>query len=142
MCRRSCLKTLESYTLEQLNKIPDGYNNNLIWNIAHILVTQEVLTYKLSGLPTWLPNELVEKYRKDTKPEKKVTQEDVDQIKSLLLESVDKLEDNYEKGVFSNFKEYPTSSGFVLKNIDDALNYSIYHEGLHIGTIAGIKKFI
>jgi hypothetical protein len=35
-------------TLEQLNKIPEGYNNNLIWNIAHVVVVQQMLVYKLS----------------------------------------------------------------------------------------------
>jgi hypothetical protein len=31
---------------EQLNTIPEGYNNNLIWNIAHIIVVQQMLVYK------------------------------------------------------------------------------------------------
>jgi hypothetical protein len=29
----------------------EGYSNNLIWNIAHIIVVQQMLVYKLSGLP-------------------------------------------------------------------------------------------
>ena len=31
---------LDNFTLEQLNKIPEGFNNNIIWNIAHTIVTQ------------------------------------------------------------------------------------------------------
>jgi hypothetical protein len=37
--RKVLLQFLENYTLVQLNKIPEGFNNNLIWNIAHIVVT-------------------------------------------------------------------------------------------------------
>jgi hypothetical protein len=37
---------LAGYTLDQLNTIPEGYSNNLIWNIAHIIVVQ-MLVYKL-----------------------------------------------------------------------------------------------
>ncbi len=29
---------LQNYSLEQLNKVPQGFNNNLIWNIGHIIV--------------------------------------------------------------------------------------------------------
>ena len=44
------LKFLTSYSLEQLNKIPEGMNNNLIWNIGHIIAAQQGLVYRLSGL--------------------------------------------------------------------------------------------
>lgn len=32
---------LENYSLKQLNMIPKGFSNNLIWNIGHIIVTQQ-----------------------------------------------------------------------------------------------------
>jgi hypothetical protein len=41
--------------------IPEGYSNNLIWNIAHIIVVQQMLVYKLSGLPMMISDEMVEK---------------------------------------------------------------------------------
>ncbi|MFB0910652.1 MAG: DinB family protein, partial [Flavobacterium sp.] len=59
---------LAGHTLDQLNTIPEGYNNNLIWNIAHIIVVQQMLVYKLSGLPMMISDEMVEKYKKGTKP--------------------------------------------------------------------------
>jgi hypothetical protein len=72
---------LENYTLEQLNKVPEGFNNNLIWNIAHIIVVvQQMLVYNLSGLPMMASPEMVEKYKRGTKPEADVTQEEVDKI--------------------------------------------------------------
>lgn len=40
----------DNYSLEQLNKIPAGFNNNLIWNIGHIIVAQQSLIYQLSNL--------------------------------------------------------------------------------------------
>jgi hypothetical protein len=54
---------LAGYTLDQLNTIPEGYSNNLIWNIAHIIVVQQMLVYK-SGLPMMISDEMVEKYKK------------------------------------------------------------------------------
>jgi hypothetical protein len=133
---------LENHTLEQLNKIPEGFSNNLIWNIGHIVVTQQLLVYKLSGLPIVVSDEMVEKYRKGTKPEKDATQEEVDVIKSLLFKTIEQAETDYNNGVFVNYQEYPTSTGFVLQSAKGAIQFNNFHEGLHIGIMMNIRKFI
>lgn len=133
---------LENYTLEQLNKIPDGYSNNLIWNIAHIVVTQQLLVYKLSGLPMLVSDEMVEKYKKGTKPEGIATQAEVDEIKALLFRTLDQTETDYSNKKFNNFQEYPTSTGFALKNAEDGISFNSFHEGLHIGIMMSLRKFL
>lgn len=133
---------LENHTLEQLNKIPEGFSNNLIWNIGHIVVTQQLLVYKLSGLPIVVSDEMVEKYRKGTKPEQDASQEEVDVIKSLLFKTVEQAEADYKNGVFVNYQEYPTSTGFVLQSVKGAIEFNNMHEGVHIGIMMNIKKFI
>ncbi|TDE06619.1 DinB family protein [Flavobacterium hiemivividum] len=133
---------LAGYTLEQLNKIPEGYNNNLIWNIAHVVVVQQMLVYKLSGLPMMISNEMVEKYKKGTKPEHIATQAEVDEIQSLLAETINQTETDLENNLFINYQEYPTSAGIVLKSALDAIAFNNFHEGLHIGIIMSIRKFI
>lgn len=132
----------ENYTLEQLNKIPEGFSNNLIWNIGHIVVTQQILVYKLSGLPMMISDEMVEKYRKGTKPEQDVTQAEADEIKVLLFDTLHKLQVDYNNGIFVNYQEYPTSTGFILKNAVGAIEFNNFHEGLHIGIMMSIRKFL
>jgi hypothetical protein len=133
---------LENYTLEQLNKIPDGYSNNLIWNIAHIVVTQQLLVYKLAGLPMLVSDEMVEKYKKGTKPEGIATQAEVDEITALMFKTLDQTEADYSNKNFNNFQEYPTSTGFVLKNAEDAIGFNSFHEGLHIGIMMSLRKLV
>lgn len=140
--RKMIAPFLENYTLEQLNAIPDGFSNNLIWNIAHIVVTQQLLVYKLSGLPIMVSDEMIEKYRKGTKPEHIVTQAEVDEIKSLLFATIDQTEVDFENEIFKNFDEYPTSTGFVLKSAKDAMIFNNFHEGLHLGILMSIRKFV
>jgi len=33
-------KFFDNYSLEQLNTIPAGMSNNLIWNMGHVIVSQ------------------------------------------------------------------------------------------------------
>ncbi|MCV9927751.1 DinB family protein [Flavobacterium sp. LS1R49] len=132
----------DTYSLEQLNKIPEGFNNNLIWNIAHVIVTQQLLVYKLSGLPMLVSDELVDKYRKGTKPEGEVSQAELEEIKSLLFSTIIQTEEDYNAKIFKTYSELTTSLGFTFKSIDDALSFNNYHEGLHLGIMMSIRKFI
>ena len=140
--RRMIAPFLENYTLEQLNTIPEGFNNNLIWNIAHIVVTQQLLVYKLAGLPMMVSDELVERYKKGTKTEHQATQEEVDEIFTLLHTTIEQTEKDIEKNLFQNYNEYPTSTGFVLKSNIDSMTFNNFHEGLHIGVMMSIRKLV
>ena len=140
--RKIVSQFLDSYPLEQLNKIPEGFKNNLIWNIAHIVVTQQLLVYKFSGLPMLVSDELAQKYMKGTKPERDAIQADIEEIKSLLSKTIDQTEEDYDNGIFKNYQEYPTSTGFVLRNVEDAMVFNNFHEGLHIGIMMSLRKFV
>lgn len=135
-------KLIQGFTLEQLNKVPVGFKNNLIWNVGHIVVTQQLLVYKLSGLPMMVSDDLVQKYRKDSKTEHIATQEEVDEILSLLTKTIDQTKIDINNNLFQNFTEYPTSTGFVLKNNRDAMSFNNFHEGIHIGVIMAIRKLV
>ncbi|WP_298314457.1 DinB family protein [uncultured Aquimarina sp.] len=138
--RRLLTKTMDKYSLEDLNKVPEGFSNNLIWNIAHVVVTQQLLVYKLSGLPLIIDDEMIDLYKKGTKTERVVSQEEVDTIKELLFSTLDKTEEDINAGIFKEYQEYPTSTGFVLKSVKDAINFNNFHEGIHLGYILALKK--
>ncbi|WJS97075.1 DinB family protein [Flavobacterium johnsoniae] len=140
--REILLKILEGHSLEQLNKIPQGFNNNLIWNVAHCVAAQQTLVYKLSGLPTMVSEEFISKYRKGTKPEGDVSEEEVNEIKTLLLSTFEKTKNDFESGLFVEYNEYTTSMGFTLSNVQDALDFNNYHEGIHTGIAMTLRKLV
>ena len=141
--RNMVSKFLSGYSLDQLNVIPEGLNNNLIWNIGHIIVSQQLLVYKLSGLPMLVSDELVEKYKKGTKPEHPATQAEVEELKALLFSTIQQTKLDYDAKLFQNYHEYTTSTGsHVLKNTEDAMAFSNFHEGLHLGIMTIIRKFL
>ena len=140
--REILLKILDNHSLEQLNKIPTGFSNNLIWNIAHCVSTQQVLVYKLSGLPMKVSEDFINKYRKGTKPEGDVSQVEVDEIRTLLSTTLEQVQKDFADGIFQTYTEYTTSMGYTLKNINGALDFNNYHEGIHTGIVMSIRKFV
>ena len=135
-------KELEGLTLEQIHKIPDGFKNNIAWNVAHLVVTQQLLHYKLSGLDCLCKDDLIETHRKGTTPTKIFTEEEFEEVTELLVGLPDTLEEDFEAGIFENYTEYPTSTGFVLTSIENAIAFNNFHEGIHYGIIRSIKKFL
>lgn len=133
---------LDSYSLEQLNTVPAGMSNNLIWNIGHIIVSQQKLVYALSGLPMHIPDSLFEKYQNGSRPDGKTTQAEVDEIKKLLSEMVEKTKADFEAGIFKEFHPYQTKTGFYLGTWKEAVEFNNYHEGIHLGIVLSIKKLI
>lgn len=140
--RELYLKYFDHYSLDQLNKTPDGFSNNLIWNIGHVIVAQQSLIYKLSGLDGHIPAELYGLYKPGTKPTGNTSQSEVDELKELLISVIEKTEQDYNDSNFVTFKERLTGTGFYLASLQDAFNFNNYHEGLHLGFMMNIRKFV
>lgn len=140
--RKILSQFLQEHSLEQLNSIPEGFTNNLIWNIGHIVVVQQMLVYQLSGLPMLVSDELVAKYKKGTKPKQPVTQKEVDEIQTLLFETINQTKADFNNNRFVNFHEFTTQTGFTIKNVEDALAFNYFHEAVHLGVLLGIRKFV
>lgn len=133
---------LEKYTPHQLNKIPEGFSNNLIWNIGHIMVSQQLLVYAGSNRPMMVSEELINKYRRGTKPEHDASPEEIEEIKNLLLTTIEKTEDDYKSGLFTTYNERTSELGFLLSSTEDAITFNNYHEAMHLGIMMQIRKFI
>jgi len=140
--RKRYSEYLDKYTLDQLNKIPTGFNNNLIWNIGHIIVAQQALIYKSTELPWHISDELFNLYKSGTKPMENTTQEEVDNLKILLTSLIEKTRKDFNDGIFLTFNERMTGTGFHLGSLTDAFEFNNYHEALHLGFMMNIRKFV
>lgn len=140
--RNNILSLMEGLSTEQLNKIPEGFNNNIIWNIAHNIVVQQLLIYKLSSTDMRVSDEMVEKYKKGSKPSHQVSEDEIKSIKDLLIKTVDWLEEDYASGIFKNYKEYTTSYNITLTSTEEAIVFNNTHEGLHLGYAIALRKLV
>jgi len=138
--RTLLLKIIENFSLDQLNSIPKGYRNSIFWNVAHTVVTQQLLVYGLSNTPLLVDDSLVQAYRKGTQTEHDATQEEFAMIKSLMISTIENTKLDYEKGAFKNFSPYTTSLNVTLTSVEEALSFNTFHEGIHLGYILAMKN--
>ena len=135
--RRIFSEYLENLTEEELYTIPEGFNNNVWWNIAHVAVTEQKLVYGLSGLPLNIDAEVVAKYAKGTFPSKeKPSLEEIALIKKALIELPEQTKKDLDAGKFGDFKPYVTTPKIALNTVEEAISFNAFHEGIHMGNIA------
>jgi len=126
---------------EDLFVIPDGFNNNLFWNIAHVVVTQQILVYGKSGKDFLISNKLVEKYKKGTVPtEASVSEDEIKEIEELLLSVPKQTEEDYANGAFTSYESYTTTPKVTLDSVEDAITFNVFHEGIHLGSIFALRR--
>ncbi|MFN0256266.1 DinB family protein [Pedobacter ureilyticus] len=142
--RKALLSLVEDLTTEQLNKIPAGFNNNLAWQMGHLVVSQQILCYKLSNNQLVIDASLVDKYRNGSKPESFISDEEILQLKTYLLDTIDQLEEDLATDKFENYTPYSISTykGYRLEKIEDAIKFIVSHDGLHYGCSLMMKKFV
>lgn len=140
--RTFLLKNLENLTTEQYNKIPEGFNNNIIWNLGHMIAAQQGVCYIRAGLAPRVGEDIINSFKSSTKPERAFDETEIENIKSLLFSTLDQLEEDYNNNLFGGYTAWTTRYGVELAGIDDALDFLPFHEGLHSACISAMKRLV
>jgi len=140
--RKNFLELLEPLNNKLLNQVPVGFRNNLAWNFGHVIVSQQLLCYQLSGLEPIISTKHIERFRSGTIPETNIDPGTVDELNALALELPELFIDHYHQGIFKSFKSYQSRYGVKVSSIEDAMVFNNIHEGLHLGFIMAMRKLI
>ncbi|WP_313029585.1 DinB family protein [Soonwooa sp.] len=140
--RKNLLEILQDTPKEDLLLIPDGFNNNIYWNIAHCVATQQLLHYYLSGNAFRIDKYWVEQYKKGTFAKMDVENTEMEDLSFLLIETSKVLMKDYDAEFFTDYTPYSTSFGIDLKTIQDAIIFNNMHESLHYGYILAQKRAV
>lgn len=138
--RTFLINLLDTLTIEQLNTVPAGFNNNIVWNFAHMIAAQQGVCYLRAGLKTVIDEEMYLAYKPETKPEKFIDATQLEAIKQLAFTTLDQLEKDYNEGIFANYVPWTTRYGVGINNIDDAIKFLPFHDGLHTGYIMAQRR--
>ena len=140
--RAIVLYYIKGLSLDQLHIIPDGFNNNIAWNIAHLVVTQQLLHYKFSGKDCLVSDDLITAYKKGTSPSDTFSKKEFDEVLELFQGLPASLEEDFDARVFKEYSPYKTSTGFVIDSMEKAIIFNNFNESLHLGVIMSLKKLV
>lgn len=141
--RQLFLGMIDDLSLEQLNQIPEGFNNNIIWNLGHIAVSTLGLCYIRSQVKPGMALPFPGRFGKGSRPEVEATAEEVAEIKGLLVSSLDQIKADISAGVFGTSVQSVTDTYQIpMDSIANTLNCCLAHENLHLGIAKAQKAVI
>src|SRR5579862_523187 len=121
--RSFLLENLKDLTTEQLNQIPEGFNNNIIWNLGHMIAAQQGVCYIRAGLIPKVSEDFINAYKSSSKPTEPIDAKEIESIKALLFSTLDQLEADYNNHIFDDYTAWTTRYSVELANIDEAINF-------------------
>jgi uncharacterized damage-inducible protein DinB len=139
LTRGSFLKNIEGITAEQASVQPEGFNNNIHWNIGHVLTVAEQFMMGFPKKSNHLPANYIELFGNGTRPSEWTGD----------VPSVDVLRDQL-KAQLGRIKEVPASTlneklkkPFLgLETFGELANMALFHEAYHLGQIHAMRKLV
>lgn len=143
-CRAAIHKIAADLSPEQMLAVPDGFDNNIAWNIGHIIIATESILYKRAGVPVTVSDEMVAMYKPGTSPADWSANPDTNELLDMLMNYQQKLEDDYAAGLFEgrSVETLTSSTGIVVDDFDGSLVFDVYHHSQHYGMIMALNNFV
>jgi uncharacterized damage-inducible protein DinB len=137
LTRGNFIKHIEGLDAEKASFQPEGFNNNIHWQIGHVLTVAEQFMLGYPKKSSHLPENYIELFGNGTRPSD--WSGDVPSVE-LLTEQL--------KTQLGRIKEVPASmldeklkKPFLgLETFGELANMALFHESYHLGQIHAMKK--
>ncbi|OAS22723.1 DinB family protein [Paenibacillus oryzisoli] len=142
--RKSTIKVVEGLSEDTLDDMPEGFNNNIRWNLGHIIFVQEKFAFHFIGEPLQIPENFERLFAKGTRPADWAEEElpSLETLLALLVEQPQRIQSILHGRLDESVaKPFTTGNGLLLTTIGELLNYTLYHEGMHFNMISLLKRF-
>ncbi|MCA9899885.1 MAG: DinB family protein [Anaerolineales bacterium] len=127
---------------EQMLLMPAGFDNNIAWNLGHLIVVQQSLIYRLCGLPTLTSRMHMLQFSPGTSPANWKNTPDLAEVRQLLTETTAQTIADAAANRFQNYTPYTTTTNFDLPTFEEATVFNLYHEALHFGAIMALRNVV
>ena len=133
---------LDGLSNEQLLEIPKGLNNNILWNVGHILFDQCHKLYDPCGLAMPVPEAYESWFASGTSPRNWVETPDPGEVVEKFGSVNEIVIADYEKGVFTGFRPYRLEDETPVDTIEESIVLDLAHGGMHYGVIVTMKALL
>ena len=123
---------------------PPGFNNNVYWHTGHLVTVQASLLYGRAGESLPIDERFRKYFAKGTSPKDfDKARPTFDLIHKLLETMIDRTAGDLEWLYQLTYPEPVTvTSGKILKSSADAMRFLPIHEGIHLGMLSSMLKFL
>jgi hypothetical protein len=140
--RGQTIAALDATTEELADKIPEGFLNNIRWNLGHIYLSLDNLLYSYLGENHTITDEFMEMFQYHTSPkdwdQSKVPS--LKQLKDLLIEQENRIKETFTNRVHEQGERVFDLGNVQLKSLAEVFSFALWHEGRHQGVIIGLKR--
>ncbi|MEO7214749.1 DinB family protein [Mucilaginibacter sp.] len=131
--RKLLLERTKDLTVDQYNIISPGFNNNIIWNMGHILVVSESLLYENSPYQRPEHEFLTSNFQRGSRPDDIIKEDEI----LLIRHSLQQTAQFYKKCTGMNRPEDEIAS---VSN--EVMQFLLFHENMHYRTIARLSEIV
>jgi uncharacterized damage-inducible protein DinB len=133
------LKNVEGMDEKIANIQPEGFKNNILWHVGHVLLTAEYFMFGFPEKSTHLPMNYVELFNRGTSPadwngEVPTIAELTDQLKDQMARIKELPEERLQEKLEKQF--------FDFKTFGELFNFAVFHETYHLGQIHAMKRVV
>ena len=138
--RHHMLCELEGLSHEEMLVVPEGREDNVLWNVGHLLCSISRLCYVFSGHPLPIPERYLELFGKGTSARNWTEDPDPAEVLERFTALPAQIEADYLAGRFKDYTPLQITPGDTIASVEEAVAFHCFHEGLHIGMIIALKE--
>ncbi len=140
--RHHMLRELEGLSHADLLAIPEGRDDNILWNAGHLLCSLSRLTYVFSGFPLPIPEGYLALFGKGTSARNWTEAPDPAEVLENFNAMPARIEADYIAAKFKEYKPLQITPADTIDSVEEAVAFHCFHEGLHIGMIITLKELL
>jgi uncharacterized damage-inducible protein DinB len=138
--RTATLSAVEGLSDTEANVVPQGFNNNILWNLGHIYLVQERI-FHFAQEPLNIPEGFAKFFGSGTKPADWVGQPPAfSEICELLKAQPQRIRERLQNRLNEQVAEPFKIRNLEMRTIAEVLTFMLYHEGTHTQNIKTIKR--
>ncbi|KAB7709136.1 DinB family protein [Bacillus aerolatus] len=141
--RTATVNTLEKIDENKWDKQPEGFSNTIKWNAGHIYVSLESFLKAADSEFQTNVEEYAPFFGMGTKPsEWPDNAPSKEQIIQLLTDQKTRVQQHFKDRLSDQPANEIKIGPLSLNTINDVINFSLFHEGLHLGVIQAQLKIL